>query len=124
MKKLLSLVAFAAVGASFTAHADPFQFRGSDTLFGAITDAINQSGLQSDLQYLGGGSGLGEKGLLAGTQTIAPMSRPLSTGAINDLLNQGIEPVATVIGLDGVAVFVKASESAAQIDLATLRGIF
>ena len=35
---------------------------------GAVTDAINQSGLQTDLQYLGGGSGRGEAGLVDGTQ--------------------------------------------------------
>src|SRR5689334_244758 len=88
MRKLLSLVAFAVAGVSLTAHADPFQFRGSDTLFGAITDAINQAGLQSTLQYLGGGSGLGESGLRTGTQNIAPMSRALKDEAINDLQNQ------------------------------------
>ena len=60
-------------GAAVTVRAAdaPAQLRGSDTLFGAITDAVNQSGLQSEIQYLGGGSGLGEAGLRAGTQGIA-----------------------------------------------------
>jgi phosphate transport system substrate-binding protein len=116
-----------AAGTLFTASAadGPAQLRGSDTLFGAITDAINQSGLQTEIQYLGGGSGLGEAGLRAGTQGIAPMSRPLSSAAIEDLQNQGVTPVQNVIGLDGVAVYVKRDGAATtQIDIPTLRSIF
>jgi phosphate transport system substrate-binding protein len=114
-------------GAAVTAQAadGPAQLRGSDTLFGAITDAVNQSGLQSEIQYLGGGSGLGEAGLRAGTQGIAPMSRALSSAAIEDLENQGVIPVQNVIGLDGVAVFVKRTDATvAQIDIPTLRAIY
>src|SRR5262245_18722653 len=115
MKKSLSILAFAVAGAtSVTAHADPFGFRGSDTLFGAITDAINQSGLADQLQYLGGGSGLGETGLRAGTQNIAPMSRALMDAAIEDLQIQGATPVQNVIGLDCVSVYVKADNAATQ----------
>jgi phosphate transport system substrate-binding protein len=125
MKKSLSLLAFAVVGATgLTAHADPFGLRGSDTLFGAITDAINQSGLADQLQYLGGGSGLGESGLDAGTQNIAPMSRALKDAVIEDLQNQGVTPVQNVIGLDGVSVYVKADNAATQIDIPTLRAVF
>ena len=103
----------------------PAQLRGSDTLFGLITDAINQSGLQTELQYIGGGTGLGEAGLRAGTQGIAPMSRALSSAAIEDLQNQGVTPVMNVIGLDGVAIFVKATnETVTQIDIPTIKAIF
>jgi phosphate transport system substrate-binding protein len=124
MKAVSALSFLLLSGVSYTAHADPFQFRGSDTLFGAITDAINQAGLQDQLQYLGGGSGLGEAGLRAGTQDIAPMSRALTSTAIADLQSQGVEPVVNVLGLDGVSVYVKASESPAQIDIPTLRSVF
>jgi phosphate transport system substrate-binding protein len=124
MKKTLSVLAFAVAGMSLTAHAQPFQFRGSDTLYGAITDAINGAGLADQLQYLGGGSGLGESGIVAGTQNIAPMSRALKDSAIDNLLNQGVTPVQNVIGLDGVAVYVKDGEGVTQIDIPTLKGIF
>ena len=124
MKKTLSILAFAVAGMSVSAQAQPFQFRGSDTLYGAITDAINSAGLADSLQYLGGGSGLGETGLVAGTQNIAPMSRALKDAAIDNLLNQGVTPVQNVIGLDGVSVYVKDSEGVTQIDIPTLKGIF
>ena len=113
-------------GSAVTAQAadGPAQLRGSDTLFGAVTDAVNQSGLQSEIQYLGGGSGLGETGLDSGTQNIAPMSRALKDAIIEDLQNQGVTPVQNVIGLDGVSVYVKADSAATQVDIPTLRAIF
>ena len=122
MKKFV--IGAVLLGTATVAYADPAPIRGSDTLFGALTDAINQVGLQADLQYLGGGTGLGEAGLRAGTQGIAPMSRSLSSAAIEDLLNQGVTPVQHVIGLDGVAVFVKADVAAVQIDIPTLRAVY
>ena len=122
MKKFI--IGAVLMGTASVAFADPAPLRGSDTLFGAITDAINQAGLQADLQYLGGGTGLGEAGLRAGTQGIAPMSRALSSAAIEDLQNQGVTPVQNVVGLDGVAVFVKADSPALQIDIPTLRSIY
>jgi len=122
--KHLVIGALVVAGTASVAHADPAQLRGSDTLYGAITDAVNQSGLSAEIQYLGGGSGTGEAALRAGTQGIAPMSRALSPAAVEDLLNQGVTPVAHVIGLDGVSVYVKASETLAQLDIPTVRAIF
>ena len=109
------------------AHADTFA--GSDTLKSAILEAISQAEqLQvlpvGALVYTGGGSGVGEAGLRAGTQGIAPMSRAFSTAAINDLLSQGVTPVTNAIGLDGVSVFAEAGNATPSIDFATLRGIF
>jgi phosphate transport system substrate-binding protein len=106
------------------AHAQPADLHGSDTLFGAVTQAITTAQLDSVLHYIGGGSGTGEAGLVAGTQGIAPMSRALSTSAINDLLNQGVTPVQNVIGLDGVSMWVNAGSSAAAIDIPTIRAIY
>ena len=108
---------------SASAQAAPAEFRGSDTLYGVISQAINQLGLDGDLVYTGGGSGLGETGLRAGAQGIAPMSRALSAAGRDDLQKQGVTPVELVIGLDGVAVFVKRSE-ASRRSTSTLRGIF
>ena len=109
------------------AHADTFA--GSDTLKTTIQDAIAQAedaGVLAPgaLVYTGGGSGVGEAGLRAGTQGIAPMSRAFSTAAINDLINQGVTPVENVIGLDGVSVFAQDTNATPSIDFATLRGIF
>lgn len=107
-----------------SAHASPQELRGSDTLFGVVTQAITALHLDSFLHYIGGGSGTGEAGLVAGTQGIAPMSRALSTSAINDLLNQGVSPAQSVVGLDGVSLFKQASDSETCIDIDTIREIY
>lgn len=123
---IAGLVAGLSVTAS-VAHAQPAQLQGSDTLFGAVTQAITAAQLDSVLHYIGGGSGTGENGLIAGTQGIAPMSRTLSTAAINALNDQGVTPVIHVIGLDGVSLFVQADPAAPHgtcIDIPTLRAIY
>ena len=107
-----------------SAHAQPADLRGSDTLFGAVTQAITALQLDPFLHYIGGGSGTGEAGLLAGTQGIAPMSRALSGAALTDLQNQGVTPVQNVIGLDGVSLFKKATDAETCIDIATIREIY
>jgi phosphate transport system substrate-binding protein len=107
-----------------SAHAAPANLHGSDTLFGAVTQAITAAQLDSVLHYIGGGSGTGENGLLDGSQNIAPMSRALSTSAINNLLNQGVTPVQNVIGLDGVSMWVQSTSSTVAIDIPTIRSIY
>ena len=126
MKILPMAGAFAALTvAAASAHAQSANIRGSDTLFGAVTDAITTLHLESFLHYTGGGSGTGESALIAGTQGIAPMSRALNTAAIVALLNQGVTPVQNVIGLDGVSLFVNKSGNAATgIDIPTIRNIY
>ncbi|MET0343105.1 MAG: substrate-binding domain-containing protein [Polyangiales bacterium] len=129
MKTIHAAISAVVLGSSLVASVSaqtsaPAQLRGSDTLFGVVTQAIGVLGLDTELTYTGGGSGLGETGLRSGTQGIAPMSRALSAAGLQDLQGQGVTPVQHVIGLDGVAVFVKRSEALAQIDLSTLRAIF
>jgi phosphate transport system substrate-binding protein len=107
------------------AHAAPVDLHGSDTLFGVASAAITNVGLDGALHYIGGGSGTGETGLVNGAQGIAPMSRALSTTAINNLLNQGVTPVQNVIGLDGVSIWVNAANATlASIDIPTIRSIY
>jgi phosphate transport system substrate-binding protein len=113
------------------AHADPVvphDLHGSDTLFGVVTNAITQGGLDGVLHYLGGGSGTGENGLLDGSQGIAPMSRALTGTAIDTLTNLGIVPQQKVIGLDGISLFVKSTNvlttSPLGIDKLTIRAIY
>lgn len=120
------ILAFAAAlaSAAATAQAQPAELRGSDTLFGVVTDSINQSNLQDDLVYLGGGSGLGESALVNGAQNIAPMSRSLNPGPIEALQNQGADPIQSVIGLDGVSLYIRATEPLQDISIATIRDIY
>src|SRR5262245_33141479 len=122
--RILAAAALLASAVSATAEAQPAELRGSDTLFGVVTDAINASDLGDQLIYLGGGSGLGETALVNGNQNIAPMSRALSPAAIEALLSQGATPVQNVIGLDGVSLYVQATEAVQDISIPTIRDIY
>ncbi len=125
MKNLTVVGLVAGLTAAATAaHAQTAELRGSDTLFGVVTDAINTAGLDPVLRYVGGGSGGGETAMVNGAQGIAPMSRALSANAISALQGQGVTPVQSVIGLDAVSMWVKADSGAMSIDIPTIRAIY
>ena len=120
----LSTVVMMSV-ATFSAKADSVvHFKGSDTMAGILTDAIIASGLNTEITYEGGGSGLAETALINGEQGIAPMSRALKPDAIKALNAKGVNPVAHIIALDGIGIFVHESNPAQGIDLPTLKAIF
>lgn len=99
-------------------------FSGSDTLAGSMTDALIASGMDQMLSYAGGGSGAGEKNLIAGVQGIAPMSREIKPEALQALQAQGNSVVAHVLALDGIAVFLNVANKTPSLDVATVTKIF
>jgi phosphate transport system substrate-binding protein len=113
-----------AIGAATSAHAAPYQFQGSDTLAGVITDAIIAAGMNNEMAYLGGGSGKGEAAIIKGEQGIAPMSRAMTDDAANTGKAKGYTFTDHVIALDGVGVFVNKANATAAIDIPTLKKIF
>ncbi len=122
MNKMIAAVIL-ALGIATTAQAKQI-FSGSDTLAGAITDAIIQSGMDQVLGYAGGGSGVGETNMIAGDQGIAPMSRPLKAEAIAAMSAKGNSAVPHVLGLDGVSVYINKANKTAQLDVATVTKIY
>lgn len=106
------------------AFAAPFTFQGSDTLAGIMTDAIQASGLQDEIQYVGGGSSKGEKALISGQQGIAPMSRAAKSDAIAKAAAAGIEVIAHPVGLDGLGVFVNKANTLGKLSLPQVKSIF
>ena len=122
MKK--SLLALALTVSSSAIAAPKYTFAGSDTLAGALTDAIVTAGLDSQIQYAGGGSGLAEKGLLTGDQGIAPMSRPLSDDASKQLTAMSVTPKAHVLALDGLSMYVKTNNPVPALDMKIIARIY
>ncbi len=120
--RLISAVALSTISAS--AFAAPFTFKGSDTLAGMMTDAIQAAGLAEEIQYVGGGSGKGEEAIAAGQQGIAPMSRELKKEAIAKAAAAGIEVIAHPIALDGLGVFVNKSNPVSKLSLPQVKAIF
>ncbi|MEY3900705.1 MAG: hypothetical protein RL189_11 [Pseudomonadota bacterium] len=120
--RLITTALLATVSAS--AFAAPFTFKGSDTLAGMMTDAIQAAGLADEIQYVGGGSGKGEEAIIAGQQGIAPMSRELKKEAAAKAAAAGIEVVAHAIALDGLGVFVNGSNPLNRLSLPQVKSIF
>ena len=116
----LSLLALASV----RAEAAAYQFQGSDTLAGVISDAIIAAGMNNEMAYIGGGSGKGEEAVVKGDQGIAPMSRDMKPEAIQKGAARGVTFVDHVIALDGVGVFVNGANAATQIDIPLLQKIY
>jgi hypothetical protein len=117
MKKSTAIASFAlcAAGAlGVGALSGLSNMLGSDTLFQVTTDAITAAGLTfnaagpTGLNYNGTGSGNGEGAMVAGTQTIAPMSRFLQgsangTASVCPKADAG-NAQGLVVALDGITL--------------------
>lgn len=123
MKLHIASIACAAIVSS-AAMAETHVLKGSDTLAGVMTDALIAAGLDDEISYQGGGSGLGEAAIVAKQQGIAPMSRAFKPEQLAAAQAAGILPKAHVIGLDGIGVFVFMANHAAKLTLAQLKSIY
>lgn len=121
MKKLTLALVVAFSGSAF---ADKVVFAGSDTLGGLMSDAITTAGLEEQIQYIGGGSGNGEKGLVAGDQGIAPMSREIKPEVRQQLADKNLTLTEHIVALDGLSIFVKADNGIPSLDLPTIVRIY
>jgi len=77
-----------------------------------------------DITVRGGGSGVGIAALLDGTIDIANASRSIKSKEIEKAKAKGIEPFATVIAKDGIAVIVHPSNSVTALNLEDIRVIY
>jgi phosphate transport system substrate-binding protein len=118
-----SLLGLALVSSNAIAD-NKIKISGSDTLAGAMTEAIINAGLNDQITYVGGGSGVGEKALVSGEIGITAMSRAFKPELITQLDGQGVQVVPSVIGLDGLGIYVNQSNSAKNIDFSSLVRIF
>ncbi len=79
---------------------------------------------EADITVRGGGSGVGIAALLDGTINIAIASRPMKPKEIEKAKEKGIDPVATVIAKDGIAVIVNPSNSVGKLSIEDLKAIY
>jgi phosphate transport system substrate-binding protein len=123
VKNCLVLVSIAFSCSGFAAETLS-HFKGSDSMAGIVSDAIIAAGLNKEIVYEGGGSGLGETALVNGEQGIAPMSRKMKAEAVQALKEKGIGVEAHVIALDGIGIFVHETSTVNEIDLPALKQIY
>ncbi len=97
---------------------------GSDTMGGVMTDAIIAAGMDGVIGYVGGGSGVGEKALVNGEIGMTAMSRPMKPESLAQAQAAGVVPLANIVGLDGLIIFINKSNPTTGMDIATLVRIF
>lgn len=122
MKYLVLLSSLLVAGPSLA--NETYKFNGSGTLKSVIDEVILQAGLKDQVEYLGEGSSKGANGILAKTQSIAPMSSAFKTKALDKAKDLGINVKENVIALDAVNIFVNASNELTKLDIPTIRRIF
>ena len=124
MRKLLTIATFAVAGAGVVG-VGALNLNGSDTLRTITLDMTTTTSLSgsplcpaaSSITYLGGGSGKGENQMLAGAQTIAPMSRFMQTNVCKGVNNAGIPSTANglVVALDGLAIVSSSAQAGTTV---------
>lgn len=77
-----------------------------------------------DITVRGGGSGVGIASLIEGTCDIADASRSMKDKEIKTALNKGINPVAHVVAMDGIAVVIHPSNKLKGISKEQLKAIY
>lgn len=79
---------------------------------------------EADITVRGGGSGVGIAALLDGTIDIAIASRPMKSKEVEKAKTKGLEPFATVIAKDGIAVIIHPSNSVMGLSMEDLKAIY
>jgi phosphate transport system substrate-binding protein len=121
----LSLLAVSALLISSTGFAQAKHLiSGSDTMGGVLTDAIIAAGMDQQIGYVGGGSSVGEKAFANGEINITAMSRDIKPEVKAQLAAAGVAPLAHVVALDGISIFVNTANATVGVDLPTLAKIF
>lgn len=78
----------------------------------------------ADIMVRGGGSGTGIAALIDRATDIANSSRPMKTKEIKQAREKGVNPVATIIALDGIAVIVHPNNPINEISIEDLKKIY
>ena len=101
--------------------------KGSDTmvnLMSALAEAYMKAHPDKQIAVTGGGSGTGIAALLNGTTDICAASRSMQQKEIDLATSKNIHPTETVIGMDGLAVFVNPANTVDSLTLPQLKEIF
>lgn len=79
---------------------------------------------QISVSVKGGGSGVGIAALIEGSCDIATSSRAMKDTEIKDAIAKGVNPVAHIVGMDGIAIIVHPSNPIKNLSKADLKRIY
>ncbi len=101
--------------------------KGSDTvlpLSQAEAEEFMLKNSEQSITVIGGGSGVGIAALIDGEVEIAMASRSMKDSEIEEAKQNGINPLETVIGWDGIAVVVNPENPVSQLTFTQLKAIY
>ncbi len=123
MKRLLVIFAGLIIGL----NAQTLNIQGSTTVLPisqAAAEIYMEKNSDADIMVRGGGSGTGIAALIDHSCDIANSSRPMKTKEIKQAREKGVNPVGTVIAMDGIAVIVHPSNPISEISIEDLKKIY
>ena len=129
MKRVILICAFITfVGLNFVyAESKSLVIQGSTTVLPVAqkcAEVFMQKHSEVNISVRGGGSGTGIAALIDGICDIADSSRPIKDKELNKAVERGVNPVAHVIAMDGIAVIVHPSNSINKLTLNQLKDIY
>src|SRR6266542_4202743 len=123
-----TLVALAALTLPALAAAGTITVKGSDTmviLAQRWAEDYMKKNPKQKIQVTGGGSGTGIAALINGTTDIADASRTIKPEEIAQVKAKfNVEPVATVVAKDGVAIYVNEANPVQQLTQDQIKAIY
>jgi phosphate transport system substrate-binding protein len=114
-------------GTTTTGPTGTITVSGSDTMVNmaqAWADAFQTANSGVTIAVKGGGSGVGIAALLNGTVDFADASRTMKSEEVTQATTKGINPVATKVARDGVAIIVNKSNPVENLTLEQLGKIY
>lgn len=126
ISKLFVLGLF-VLGLTIPCYAERIVIEGSTTVLPIAqktAEEFMKKNAQASISVRGGGSSVGIASLLDGTCDIADASRAIKTKEIEQALSNGIDPVAHIVAMDGIAVVVHPSNPLSELTLAQIQDIY
>lgn len=128
MKKLVTLLAVAALASTSTLAQDKIVIKGSDTL-GAkmvpqLSEAYKAAGNTATFEIAAEGSSTAFTNLLAGTADIGMSSRDVKDAEKDDFTSKGMDLKEHVAAADMIAVILNEANSVGELTLEQVEGIF
>lgn len=132
-KTLILITVFLIIGFTFAGigcvdkNKMGIMIKGSDTvlpLSQAEAEEFMLKHADKSITVIGGGSGVGIAALIDGEVEIAMASRSMKDSEIEQAKQNGINPLETTIGWDGIAVVVNPENPVSQLSFTQLKDIY
>jgi len=129
MKKLgmLALMGILGLGLILPCYAEKIVVEGSTTVLPIAQKAAEvymDKNPEAKISVRGGGSGVGIASMLDKNCDIANSSRPIKDTELDKAVTNGVDAIANIVALDGLAVIVNPANSVTKLSKKQVKDIF